>query len=68
MTLKQIEKETKSKIKRKEIPTVEDIFKAKSKGIVPLIKEGLKQENYQRFIPLVEQLEKKQILWISQLY
>lgn len=59
MTLKQIEKETKSKIKRKEIPTVEDIFKAKSKGIVPLIKEGLKQENYQRFIPLVEQLEKK---------
>ncbi|NLL69527.1 MAG: DEAD/DEAH box helicase [Epulopiscium sp.] len=59
MVLKQIEKETNSKIKRKEIPTVEEIFRVKSKGMLPIIKETLEGETYQRFIPLVEKIEKE---------
>ncbi|HHU78529.1 MAG: DEAD/DEAH box helicase [Caldicoprobacterales bacterium] len=55
--LKQIEKSTKSKIKRKEIPTVEDIFHSKYDSIVNRVKESLENDDYKKFIPLVSQLD-----------
>lgn len=57
MTLKQIEKVTKSKIKRKEIPTLDDIMEAKYKNIINRVKETLEQENYKRFVPMAAELD-----------
>lgn len=57
MTLKQIEKTTKSKIKRKDIPTVDDIFTTKYKGMLTRIKETIDTEEYKRFVPLVTELD-----------
>lgn len=57
MTLKQIEKVTKSKIKRKEIPTIDDIFEAKYKNIFARVKEDLEKEDYKRFIPLATEMD-----------
>lgn len=57
MNIKQIEKVTKSKIKRKEIPTVEDIFHAKYRSMLERVKESLNNENYKRFIPLATELD-----------
>ncbi|MCM8710217.1 DEAD/DEAH box helicase [Clostridium sp. SYSU_GA19001] len=57
MTLKQIEKVTKSKIKRKDIPTIDDIFLAKYKNIFGRVKETLEQEEYKRFVPLAAELD-----------
>jgi ATP-dependent RNA helicase DeaD len=57
MTLKQIEKVTKSKIKRKEIPTIDDIFLAKYKNILGRVRETLAEEEYKRFVPLAAELD-----------
>jgi ATP-dependent RNA helicase DeaD len=57
MTLKHIEKATKSKIKRKDIPTIDDIFMTKYKSIVVRVKETLEQEEYKRFVPLATELD-----------
>lgn len=57
MTLKQIEKVTKSKIKRKEIPTIDDIFFAKYKNIFSRVKETLEGEEYKRFAPLAAEMD-----------
>ncbi|MBC2581217.1 DEAD/DEAH box helicase [Clostridium sp. DJ247] len=59
MTLKQIEKYTKSKIKRKEIPTVDEIFLSKYKSIVVKIKETLETEDYKKFVPLAAELDEE---------
>jgi ATP-dependent RNA helicase DeaD len=59
MTLKQIEKFTKSKIKRKEIPTIDDIFVAKYKNIVERVKETLEGEDYKRFVPMVTDMDEE---------
>jgi ATP-dependent RNA helicase DeaD len=59
MTLKQIEKVTKSKIKRKEIPTIDDIFQAKFKNILGRVRETLEQEDYKRFVPLATELDEE---------
>jgi ATP-dependent RNA helicase DeaD len=59
MTLKQIEKVTKSKIKRKEIPTIDDIFQAKFKNILGRVRETLEQEEYKRFVPLATELDEE---------
>ncbi|MGB7605919.1 MAG: DEAD/DEAH box helicase [Lutisporaceae bacterium] len=57
MALKQIEKATKSKIKRKEIPTIDDIFMSKYRGTVDKVRETLAKEQYKRFIPLAAELD-----------
>ncbi len=57
VSLKHIEKVTGSKIKRKEIPTVDEIFHAKFKSMLVDVKETLKKENYKRFIPLATELD-----------
>lgn len=59
MTLKQIEKVTKSKIKRKEIPTIDDIFHSKYKNILNRVKETLEQEDYKKFVPLAAELDEE---------
>lgn len=57
MSLKQIEKATKSKIRRREIPTVDEIFSSKYKNMLSRITETLEQESYKRFIPLATELD-----------
>ncbi|ERI91663.1 putative DEAD-box ATP-dependent RNA helicase CshA [Clostridiales bacterium oral taxon 876 str. F0540] len=59
MTLKQIEKITKSKIKRKEVPTIDDIFVAKYKNITGRVAETLQGEEYKRFVPLAAELDEE---------
>lgn len=57
MALKQIEKATKGKIKRKEVPTVDDIFQAKYNNIVKRIKTSIEGDDYKRFVPLAAELD-----------
>jgi len=59
MMLKQIEKYTKSKIKRKEIPTIDEIFETKYKSIINTIKESLEKEDYKDFIPVATELDEE---------
>ena len=59
MTLKQIERTTKGKIKRKEIPTIDDIFYAKYKNICERVQETLKGEDYKKFVPMVTELDEE---------
>lgn len=55
--LKQIEKFTKSKIKRNEIPTVDEIFETKYKHILEDVKQTLDNDDYKKFIPMAAQLD-----------
>ncbi|TZE80923.1 DEAD/DEAH box helicase [Calorimonas adulescens] len=59
MALKQIERAIKCKIRRKEIPTIDDIFQAKYNNILKRVKEVLIQEEYKRFVPLVVELDEE---------
>ena len=59
MALKQIEKTTKGKIKRKEIPTIDDIFYTKYKNIYDRVKVCVEGEDYKRFVPLVAELDEE---------
>lgn len=57
--LRQIERDTKAKLIKKPVPTVKDIMAAKSQNVISSIEEILKsEENYARFLPLVENLTK----------
>lgn len=58
-SLKHIEKATKSKIRRREIPTVDEIFTSKYKNIVSRIKETLQEDSYKRFISLATELDEE---------
>jgi ATP-dependent RNA helicase DeaD len=57
MMLKQIEKYTKSKIKRKEIPTIDEIFQTKYKSIISTIKETIEKDDYKDFTSLATELD-----------
>lgn len=57
MALKQIEKATKGKVRRKEIPTIDDIFYAKYNNMLIRVRETLEQEEYKRFVPLAAELD-----------
>lgn len=59
MSLKHIEKVTKSKIRRREIPTVDEIFVSKYKNMFSKIKETLEQDNYKKFIPMATELDEE---------
>lgn len=59
MALKQIEKATKSKIKRKEIPTIDDIFMSKYRNTVDKVRETLEKEEYKRFVPLAAEMDEE---------
>ncbi|MDP4088427.1 MAG: DEAD/DEAH box helicase [Bacillota bacterium] len=58
-TLKHIEKVTKSRIKRRELPTVDEIFTSKYKSMLSRVKETLESEEYKKFIPLVTELDEE---------
>lgn len=59
MTLKQIERSTQSKVKRKEIPTIDDIFEAKYKNMIEKVQETLQSDEYKRFVPVVQELDEE---------
>lgn len=59
MALKHIEKATKSKIKRKEIPTIDDIYEIKHKNILNDVRETLENEDYKQFISLATELDEE---------
>ena len=58
-TLKQIERVTKGKIKRREIPTIDDIFLTKYKGMLARVKSTLEGDEYKRFVPLAAELDEE---------
>ncbi|WPC41396.1 DEAD/DEAH box helicase [Clostridium sp. JS66] len=55
--IKQLEKFTKSKIKRKEIPTLDEIFEAKYNSMLKDVKNTLEQNDYKDFIPVATGLD-----------
>lgn len=55
--LRQIEKVTKTKIVKKDIPTVDDIFKAKNDRFKEKIVKELSEKGYQRFYPIIEEMK-----------
>jgi ATP-dependent RNA helicase DeaD len=57
MLLKQIEQTTKSKIKRKNVPSVEDIYEVRYKNITAKIKSELESRKFDKFIPLASELD-----------
>ncbi|MBE3101704.1 MAG: DEAD/DEAH box helicase [Firmicutes bacterium] len=59
VSIKQIERVTGSKIKRKDIPTIDDIFHAKYRSMIKSVKETLEKEDYKRFVPLATELDEE---------
>ena len=59
MALKQIERITKGKIKRKEIPTTDDIFTARYRSMLNRVKETLEKDTYKNFVPLAASLDEE---------
>lgn len=55
--LKQIERVTHGHIKRKEIPTVEDIYEVKYKNVLTKVKEELEKNDFEKFKPLASELD-----------
>ncbi|MDF2505075.1 MULTISPECIES: DEAD/DEAH box helicase [Clostridium] len=54
--LKQIERDIKSKITKKAVPSVDDIINIKSKNIVAKITNILNDDEYKKFEPIIEDL------------
>lgn len=54
--IRDIERETKGKIEKATIPTIEQIFTTKSKTMLETVKSQLANEEYKRFIPIIESL------------
>lgn len=59
IVLKGIEKFTKSKIKRKDIPTLDDILESKYKTLVRDIRKTIENEDFSNFIPLATELDEE---------
>ncbi|WP_027626801.1 DEAD/DEAH box helicase [Clostridium lundense] len=59
IVLKGIEKFTKSKIRRKEIPTLDDILESKYKTLVKDIRETIAEGDFNKFIPLATELDEE---------
>ena len=57
--LKQIQKVTKSVIKRKPVPTVDEIFSTKFTGMISKIKHTVETEDFSKFIPLAMELDEE---------
>lgn len=58
-TLKQIEKATRSKIRRKEVPSIDEIFLTKYKSTVAKVKEVIEKEDHKRFVSLATELDEE---------
>jgi ATP-dependent RNA helicase DeaD len=57
MMLKQIENTIKVKIKRKEVPTINDIFHSRYRSLVKKIDQVMLGDDFKRFIPLAAELD-----------
>jgi ATP-dependent RNA helicase DeaD len=57
--MRQIERETKSTITKKPIPSVADIFVVKSQAILDFIKITLEEDLYESFMPMASKLTKQ---------
>ena len=57
IVLKNIEKFTKSKIRRKNIPTVDDIYEAKYNTLLSKVRDIIEKEEHKSLIPLAEELD-----------
>ncbi|MEA4961251.1 DEAD/DEAH box helicase [Lutispora sp.] len=57
--LKQIEKATRSKIRRKEVPSIDEIFLTKYKSAVARVKEVIEKEEHKRFVSLATELDEE---------
>ena len=55
--IKQIEKYTKSKIRRKEVPTIDDIYEAKYNHIIDTVKETLEKDDFKQFTAIATKLD-----------
>lgn len=55
--IKQIEKFTKSKIRRKEIPSVDDIFETKYNNLIDKIRKNIEKDDFKKYVPFVEKLD-----------
>ncbi|EJO5348457.1 DEAD/DEAH box helicase [Clostridium botulinum] len=56
-SIRQIERITKSKIKKKELPTLEDILEKKYDNLLDNITSKIKEKNYEKFMPMAKTLE-----------
>ncbi len=54
--IRQIENHTKAKIVKKEIPTLADIFSAKSGSLIENIANVLQEDSYNTFLPMAKEL------------
>ncbi|WP_346866758.1 MULTISPECIES: DEAD/DEAH box helicase [unclassified Clostridium] len=54
--IRQIENHTKSKIAKKDIPTLADIFSAKSGSLIENIGNVLQEDSYSTFLPMAKEL------------
>ncbi len=59
MALKQIERVTGSHIKRKDIPTVDDIFHAKYRNLLNKVRTTLEKQEYKKFVSLAAELDEE---------
>lgn len=57
--LRQIEKDIKSKITKKPLPSVQDIINIKSKNIMEKVTNILNTEEYKKFEPIIDNLNKE---------
>ncbi len=57
VALKQIQRTTRSHIKRKDVPTVEDIYEVKYKNILSKVKKELEKNDFEKFKPLASELD-----------
>lgn len=55
--IKTIEKMTNSKILRRDIPTVDDIFEVKYRDILEEVRKELEKDDFQKFLPHVSSLD-----------
>ena len=57
MMVKQIEKATHSRIRRREVPSIEDIYEAKYKTILTRVRDELEKKDFEKFTPLASELD-----------
>ncbi|NLC65660.1 MAG: DEAD/DEAH box helicase [Clostridium sp.] len=57
--LRVIERTTKSKITRKELPSVEDIFKSKNEELVSKVKKEIDKKGFEKYYPILEELKEE---------
>lgn len=57
MMLKQIQRTTKSVIHRKTVPTADEIFDTKFKGIISKVKGTVEENDFAKFVPIVTELD-----------